>query len=807
MKPSLCMIVRNNEKTIHVCLKSALPFVGELVVVDTGSTDETVRCIEVLCAEYEVPCKVLHYKDPHEHERWISNFSIPRQLGWDACSGDMILWLDSDDELMGGKEMCDFLEDHCSGEPSDIRMDAIEMRYDYQHNALGECTVRQRRHRIVRPGHFRWDYPVHELLHPTRPGVETREGYALPFWVKHHGTVTEEGRQDSAERNLWIIERWQDDELEMSPRLWRGKADAFRSLGRHAEAVASMTMCLNESGDPDERYLMYVRRGDSNRSLGNTDMAMDDYARAERMKPHYRHAYMAMAEILLEHHHYEQAIVWCDKIEMAGGDEKALSFNPTAGNNVPMFVRTMSYFALEKYEEAAHFSAKLVEIAPNNPIAIALNEKAGHAVKCREMFNAYAMLHDELGDDEEKKERLRTCVPEILKAFPGFSDITAPPRPDDRETIAIYCHRTVNVWGPGGLEKGVGGSEEAVIHMSRGLVTAGYHVEVYGTPPVDEIGVDDFGVVWLPFHAWTDKSTPDIFIAWRDTRYMTLGLGAKQRYLWLQDIPRPEWYTEEFVDSINGILCISELQASYLPQHAQEKVIITGNGISPSECVDGPNERHRFIYCSSPDRGLLELLKDGWPLIKKAIPDAELDVFYGFRDVYTANLDGNSQWSILKDEIEKLAKQDGVVWHGMVGVTELHKAMANTGFWLYPTSFEESYCTNAAKVQAMGCIPVTSRHTQSSLPEVCGNYDLGPLPREGKKIEDDSVWLNEWVERVIELASKPDQELDQHRASMKEYARNHLTWQRRAEQWEDLFQKAVVVSTSPSSEPEPAPAV
>ena len=39
---SLCMIVRNEARTLARCLASAKPWVDELVVVDTGSTDETV---------------------------------------------------------------------------------------------------------------------------------------------------------------------------------------------------------------------------------------------------------------------------------------------------------------------------------------------------------------------------------------------------------------------------------------------------------------------------------------------------------------------------------------------------------------------------------------------------------------------------------------------------------------------------------------------------------------------------------------------------------------------------------------------
>jgi cellulose synthase/poly-beta-1,6-N-acetylglucosamine synthase-like glycosyltransferase len=47
---SLCMIVRDNEQTIRPCLESIRPWVDEMIVVDTGSTDATPRICEELGA-------------------------------------------------------------------------------------------------------------------------------------------------------------------------------------------------------------------------------------------------------------------------------------------------------------------------------------------------------------------------------------------------------------------------------------------------------------------------------------------------------------------------------------------------------------------------------------------------------------------------------------------------------------------------------------------------------------------------------------------------------------------------------------
>jgi glycosyltransferase involved in cell wall biosynthesis len=80
------MIVRNNESTIAAAVTSILPWVGEVIVVDTGSTDRTAE----ICRQ--LGCKVFHFP-------WPDSFSAARNESLKYATGEWIFWMDSDDVI------------------------------------------------------------------------------------------------------------------------------------------------------------------------------------------------------------------------------------------------------------------------------------------------------------------------------------------------------------------------------------------------------------------------------------------------------------------------------------------------------------------------------------------------------------------------------------------------------------------------------------------------------------------------------------------------------------------------------------
>lgn len=91
-KLALVMIARDEERMIARCLRSVAPHVDRLLVLDTGSRDDTVA-IAIACGA-EV-----------HHMPWPGSFAVARNRALDLADADWNLILDADEWLMAGGDM------------------------------------------------------------------------------------------------------------------------------------------------------------------------------------------------------------------------------------------------------------------------------------------------------------------------------------------------------------------------------------------------------------------------------------------------------------------------------------------------------------------------------------------------------------------------------------------------------------------------------------------------------------------------------------------------------------------------------
>ena len=84
---SVCMIVRDEERNLPRCLKSVKSIADEIIVVDTGSQDNTVLVAKELGAD-------VYYFE------WCDDFAAARNESLKHATGDWIFQIDADEELL-----------------------------------------------------------------------------------------------------------------------------------------------------------------------------------------------------------------------------------------------------------------------------------------------------------------------------------------------------------------------------------------------------------------------------------------------------------------------------------------------------------------------------------------------------------------------------------------------------------------------------------------------------------------------------------------------------------------------------------
>lgn len=86
MRLSVCMIVKDEQEVLARCLDSVKKFADQIIIVDTGSTDETVEIAK-------------KYTDEIHFFKWCDDFSAARNYAFEKADGDYLMWLDADDVI------------------------------------------------------------------------------------------------------------------------------------------------------------------------------------------------------------------------------------------------------------------------------------------------------------------------------------------------------------------------------------------------------------------------------------------------------------------------------------------------------------------------------------------------------------------------------------------------------------------------------------------------------------------------------------------------------------------------------------
>lgn len=289
-------------------------------------------------------------------------------------------------------------------------------------------------------------------------------------------------------------------------------------------------------------------------------------------------------------------------------------------------------------------------------------------------------------------------------------------------------------------EKGLGGSESALIYIASALAAKGIRVRVFcnceqpGT--YDGVRYDDL----VDFHIYRKLYKLPVLISSRSLRPFKVDLQTQLRILWIHDDVNVPFLEGEYPARlpIDRIFAISHWQRDVWSRHFHipvEHFSLTRNGVDLEMFKPGKERnRHRLIYVSRPDRGLDVLLKL-FPYIRQRVPEAELHI-------YTYCLPDDKS----DDSIWQMTQQPGVYVRGSLPKAALAAEMSLARLMVYPSTWRETSCIAAIESQASGTPVVTS--TLAALPEtVLDNVSGRLIPGDPHTSE----FERRFVEAVVDL--------------------------------------------------------
>lgn len=809
---ALCLIVKGTDDEAPLlkrCLESVYEHVDGIFIQLNAPKGQKISPRVKKAAE--------NYTDNIEKFEWNGNFAKARNANFAQVPEeyDWITWLDTDDTVENPEK----IKEVASITPRDIQ--GVYVCYDYAHDEFGNVTVSHWNCRMVRNnGAFAWkssfedaDFAVHETLSAVRTVGQASND---EFKVVHH--ASEERRDKSLIRNVTLLEKMLERQREngkTDPRVLYYLATHYYDLGRYGDTVNLLTEYLKVSGWAEERSQAHVFIGKILKKQGKETMARNAFLMALGENPKSSDALLELGTLEFESKRYNEALLWLERVDTKKEVGAVAQFHRDYELNM-LIAECLTEVGGKRLTEALEWANKGLKLRPLDPKAVEQRDKVEKLVGYQDDMKATARLVRSLRKDNvDKILPFLDNLPSDLQDSPvviGVRHKFRPVKKWPKKSIAIYAGQgPLGIWGPWSLEEGIGGSEEAIIQLSKELKKIGWQVTVYATPG-DRAGDHD-GVDWRQYWEINPADEFDVLISWRNPGFFEAGWKARRRYVWMHDVMPQEEFSTERLKDITKVILLSKYHRTLFPNIPDDKVFLSANGIVPEDFesedismesyVDKDFNRpeyllkqgaeitavrrnpHRIIYMSSHVRGL-ELLYSIWDDVKKAVPEATLDIYYGWESFVSILKDNPDRMAWREKMMKWVNELDGVTDHGKVSHKKIIEETFKSGVWAYPCPFPEIYCITAIKAQAGGAVPVSSNFAA-----------LDETVQFGTKIPmhatDEDAAVGEWNKQdietykqaLIDMLKHPEKQ-EKQRKEMMAWARTQ-SWHSVAKQWNGEF--------------------
>lgn len=551
LKLSAALIVKDETDTLRACLASIKDAVDEIVVAWNGSSAETKAILQ------EFGCTIVPYE-------WKDDFADARNFSFSHTTHDLVLWCDADDVVAHPERIKKTLTAF-----HDPRIGSVWAAYDYDQDEYGHCVMLLYRERVTRKSWWTWKGRIHETQQPIRACAHVKLSITDPdaFWVTHQSR--KERIVQSSDRNLRIAQRAYEEEQAkeaFDPRTCYDYARALKASGNREQALEVFQQFIRLSEFDPDKYEAWLSMADIYRKFRMYHEAEKADFEAIRLCPQRAEAYFGMAETAFCQERFSD-VEWFTRIGLSCPPrEDNLPTDPIALQARPLLPLHFAQFQQGKFQEALTTAQKTLSWFPRNQFLLDSVQTYQEAIAKEKLEQAWLLLHNQLSlnGESEKLPALARATPDFVADHPvavRLRNRLLPQPGGAGNRLVIYCGPSYELWDPKCVGEGIGGSEEAVIHLAPRLAKLGWDVTVYNNC-LEEGNYD--GALWKPF--WTyDQSVPcDIFIAWRDSRSILLAPDSAYVFLWVHDMVRGEHLAEKELERVDEILVLSEYHAGVI---------------------------------------------------------------------------------------------------------------------------------------------------------------------------------------------------------------------------------------------------
>ena len=806
IKLALSMIIEQNEPAdvVRKAIESLEEWVdGMFITVTYKETKNETSPLLDLLKEKKANVSFFKWTKRFDEARNFATLQIPKEYNF-------YIWIDSDDVFVNGEEMRKILREAYIYNWAAVFFDYLySVEFD-EKGKIHEILVTHKRERIIRHDNtLKWMGRLHETLVDQRQANVTKifRPECKVIHLSDPSRITK-----NLNRNIEILEAAVQEEGRKDPRtlmyLAKGYFDRARDQEKEVDrqvdfklAETLFTEYLQGVGVPGEGYVggsgWREERSTAWEYMGEIYRYNKQYGTAIRATanslleaPEFPNYYIDMALTYLLMEKYEKAEIWLEIGKKVPVPDTTIVLMPRDLKARALQVDYQLALAKKDLERAKNSLEKLVKIFPTMEDYADMLKRVEDARIANKVGQSIIFLGRYLESHEGTKEKLANLVQAVPDEFAEEKFVSEmrhkfmPARKHGKDEISIFCGPGFEKWSPKSIDKGIGGSESAVIFLGKELAELGYKVTVYANPQ-EEAGEYD-GVDYKQWYSINQKDEFNIVILWRAIGFTDVDIKAQKVYLWQHDVPNNPDFTFERVKKVDRIFPLSNYQKGLFKMFDKdgavqdipdEKFFVTANGI-PEYAIDKKVKRnpHSMIYASSYDRGLANLLVI-WPKIREEVPDAELHIYYGW-NLFDSFFKDNPERMAWKAKMVEMMKQPGITEHGRIPQGDLVKEFQRSGIFAYPTDFQEISCQNAMFAQKYGAIPVVTDYAA-----------LKETVLFGKKVNTDITSRRGKEEYIVQLveALKDTKWQALEREKMMEACKDKFKWSTIAKTWKELF--------------------